>query len=197
MLTSTPHSIRPPIWGWGPLKLVNIIKPPSAIHQGVSFSSKVKGSLCWVQMWAPLLIAYMESFKSLVKGETSWGNVSEYTYYVILGTTSIRWTEGKTICQPVHGPRAMSNMPQTNIMATLMDCPHNIHHKPISIMAKDGSIWPSTLGRWHGTQLCTWSFHVWPSHPSNNNTLKGWTFWTRKFTWPIITSNVVRVVYYK
>jgi hypothetical protein len=73
----------------------------------------------------------MESFKSLVKGETSWGNVLEYTCYVILGIMSIRCTEGKTICQPVHGTRAMSNMPQTNIMATLMDCPHHIHRKPI------------------------------------------------------------------
>jgi hypothetical protein len=38
--------------------------------------------------------------------------------------------------------------------------PHNIHRRVARTMAKDGSIWPSTLGRWHGAQLCTWFFHV-------------------------------------
>jgi hypothetical protein len=37
-----------------------------------SFGSKLKGSLGQVQMWAPSLVAYMEPFKSLAKGETSW-----------------------------------------------------------------------------------------------------------------------------
>jgi len=36
-----------------------------------SFGSKVKGSLGWMQMWTPLLVTYIESFKSSTKGETS------------------------------------------------------------------------------------------------------------------------------
>jgi hypothetical protein len=62
---------RPPIWDLGPLKLNNIIELPPVIHQGESFNSKVKRSLNWVQMWTPSLIAYMESFKSSTKDETS------------------------------------------------------------------------------------------------------------------------------
>jgi len=53
------------------MELDNIIELSPIIHQGESFSSKVKGSLGWVQMWAPLLVTYMESFTSLAKGETS------------------------------------------------------------------------------------------------------------------------------
>jgi hypothetical protein len=47
-----------------------------------------------------------------------------------------------------------------NIMVTPKACPHNTCHRPTKTMAKDGSIWPSTLGRLHGAQLHTWSFHV-------------------------------------
>jgi hypothetical protein len=53
-----------------------------------------------------------------------------------------RFTEGKTICQLVPGPRVVSNMPcafehwsQTNIVATVVDCPHNIHRKATCITA--------------------------------------------------------------
>jgi hypothetical protein len=52
-------------------------------------------------------------------------------------------------------------------------CPHNIQWNSTWTTPKDGSIWPSTLGSWHNAQLHTWSFHVWPSWPSNNNTPKG------------------------
>jgi len=37
-----------------------------------SFSSKVRRSLSWVQIWGPSLVIYMESFKSSAKGENSW-----------------------------------------------------------------------------------------------------------------------------
>jgi len=70
-------------------------------------------------------------------------------------------------------------------------CPHNIHHRPAITIVKDGSIWPSTLGRWHGAQLCTWSFHVWPSWPSNNNIPEGKTFRTCRITRDAFTSKVV------
>ncbi len=47
---------------------------------------------------------------------------------------------------------------------------------------KKGSIWPSTLAKWQVVQFCTWSSHVWPFQPFNNNTLKSSTFCTPKIT---------------
>jgi hypothetical protein len=57
--------------------------------------------------------------------------------------------------------------------------------------AKDESIWPFTLGRWHGAQLCRWSFPVWPFQLSNNNTLKIIIICTYKITCLIVTSKIV------
>jgi hypothetical protein len=48
-----------------------------------------------------------------------------------------------------------------------------LHCKMIRIIVKNGLIWTFILKKWHDTQLhtwfFTWSFHVWPSQPSNNN----------------------------
>jgi len=124
-------------------------------------------------------------------------NYWNHIYWVHQGQNHLSistWSKGgvkHAMCLP------LKHQSQTNIAAGLMDCPHIIHHKPTGIMAKDGSIWPSTLKRWHSTQLGTWSFHVWPSHPSNNNTSKGRTFQIHKITQRVVTSNVVGVVYYK
>jgi hypothetical protein len=52
------------------------------------------------------------------------------------------------------------------------DSPHSMHHNHVGTMANDGSTWPSTCGRWHGAQFCTWFLHTWPSRPSNNKTPK-------------------------
>jgi hypothetical protein len=87
------------------------------------------------------------------------------------------------------------HLSQINIASTLETCSHNMHHKLVRTATKDGSIWPSTMKRWHGTQLHTWSFHVLPSRPSNNNTIEGKTFYTYKITHPTITSKVVDVIF--
>ncbi len=94
------------------------------------------------------------------------------------------------ICQP------QEHLSQINIMAVLKTFSHNIHLRLAGTIAKDGSIWPSTLERWHDAQLLTWSFHVRPYRPSNNIP-KGKTFHTRKITRPVVTSKVVHVVYCK
>jgi len=57
--------------------------------------------------------------------------------------------------------------------------------------AKDGSIWLFTLGRWHGAQLYTWSFHVWSFQLSNNNTLKSIICCTYKITCLIVISKII------
>ncbi len=37
-----------------------------------------------------------------------------------------------------HVP-TLEHQPQINIVATLVDCPHNIQHDPVGIIANDGS----------------------------------------------------------
>jgi len=58
------------------------------------------------------------------------------------------------ICQP------QEHLSQINIMVAPETCPHNIHRWSTWTTTKEWSIWPSTLGRWYGAQLRTWSFHV-------------------------------------
>jgi len=86
---------------------------------------------------------------------------------------------------------------QINILATLLNCSHNIPKNHVRITTKDGSFSPSTLGKWYHAQPWKWSFHVWQSWTSNNNTLEGSTLHTFKMTHPIVTSNVIDVVYFK
>jgi hypothetical protein len=62
---------------------------------------------------------------------------------------------------------------QINIVVILEDCSHNIYHKMLRTITKNKLIWPFTLGIWHDTRLCTWSFHVLPPQPSNNKIMKG------------------------
>jgi hypothetical protein len=68
-----------------------------------------------------------------------------------MGTTSIGGIM-HAMCQPLE------HLSHTNIWATPPLDPHNIHVKLAGITTKLGSIVPSTFGRWHGAQLCTWSF---------------------------------------
>jgi hypothetical protein len=58
------------------------------------------------------------------------------------------------ICQPLKLGS------QIYIVAILVDCPHNIQWSIMGTTTKDESIWPSTSGKWHGTQSHTWSFHA-------------------------------------
>ncbi len=95
------------------------------------------------------------------------------------------------ICQPLE------YQSHTNIINALEDYMYNIHQRLVGATYKDGSIWPSTLGRWHSVQyMCMWSFHVWPFWPSNNNILEDNRFHTQKVIYLIITSNVI-IVYHK
>jgi len=95
------------------------------------------------------------------------------------------------ICKPLE------HWLQINIIETLVNCSHNIQKNHVSTTTKDGSFWPSTLRKWYDAQSCKWSFHVWQSWTSNNNTQKGSTLHTFKMIHPIITSNVIDVVYFK
>ncbi len=95
------------------------------------------------------------------------------------------------ICQPLE------HWLQINIIATPVNCSHNIQKDHIRPTTKDGSFWPSTVGKWYDAQLCKWSFHVWQSWTSNNGTLENNTLHTFKMTHPIVTSNIIDVVYFK
>jgi len=95
------------------------------------------------------------------------------------------------ICQPLE------YQSHTNIINAFEDFVYNVHQRLVGATCKDGSIWPSTLGRWHSVQyMCMWSFHVWPFWPSNNNILEDNNFHTQKIIYLIITSNVI-IIYHK
>jgi hypothetical protein len=76
------------------------------------------------------------------------------------------------------------------------DCSHNIHLMLVGTIIEDGSMWSFTLNIWHNTQLHTWSFHISPSFPFNNNTLEFYTFLVGKMIHLVITSKIKGVVYY-
>ncbi len=117
----TSHSNCPLIWGWSSLKLDNTIKIFGQSTIDESFVSKVKRSLSQVQMWAPSLVAYMESFKSSTRGETSW---EKNLKLVLLCGNQVYWVHrGQNHCQPVSSPRMVSNMPCVIHLKT-MSCPY-------------------------------------------------------------------------
>jgi hypothetical protein len=81
------------------------------------------------------------------------------------------------ICQPLE------YQTHTNMINALEDSMYNRHQRLVGATYKDGSIWPSTLWRWHSVQyMCMWYFHVWPFWAfwaSNNNILEDNSFHTQ------------------
>ncbi len=69
---------------------------------------------------------------------------------------------------------------QINMVDAPHNSPYNMHCKRFKIVSNNGFTLPCTCERWYNTQFYTWSFHIWPSQPSNYKTPKSKTFFTCK-----------------
>jgi hypothetical protein len=166
------------------------------------FGSKAKGPLDQVQTWTPsLILAIIPQIPNQM-----WITIEENLRLIILcdlrnlGLLRAKSFANWHFFHWWHETSHMPNFENTYHKSTywqLLKLAHTTYIiGQLELWLKMG---PFGHPHWEDDMvhnLCKWSFHVWPSQPSNNDTPEAKTFHTCRITRLVVTFKIVSAIYY-